>query len=258
MHTLGVSINLSKSIVSSDFAEFAKVWRGPSINITPVGPGLILRTVRDNKYKGILLGEAVRLNLIETLPQLLTLINGLKDPLLALWSTLGMGSARWENQVDAQAITWGLSSTHNSKLFLYCLGNAVKQCFLDEWRESILKNQTEKENFYTTWWKVYSSVGWPSRMLEFLLKLLGPGFWIYASSFKEMDETFSKPCPIHTYGYDNLLEIQRMVDLDPLLSVSSIDWREKKKVKAYDSKVKLLANEFDRTLSEMQDFSEML
>lgn len=64
------------------------------MDITPIGPGLILRTVRDDKYKGILLGEAVRLNLIETLPQLLTLIRDLKDPLLALWSTLGAGSAR--------------------------------------------------------------------------------------------------------------------------------------------------------------------
>jgi len=54
------------------------------MNITPVGPGLILRTLRTDKYKGILLGEAVRLNLIETLPQLLTLIAGLKNPLLAL------------------------------------------------------------------------------------------------------------------------------------------------------------------------------
>lgn len=258
MQHLGVSINFNKSIVSSEFAEFAKVWRGPSVDITPIGPGLILRTVRDDKYKGILLGEAVRLNLIETLPQLLTLIRDLKDPLLALWSTLGAGSARWDNQANAQAITWGLTSMSDQRLFLYCLGNSIKQNFLNEWRESMLSNQKEKEHFYTTWWKVYSSNGWPSRVLEALLKLFGPGFWIYAFSFLEARETFAKPCPIHTYGYDNLVEIQRMVNLDPLLNLSSIDWREKKKISKYDSKVKHIANEFDRTLSEMQDFSEML
>jgi hypothetical protein len=95
-------------------------------------------------------------------------------------------------------------------------------------------------------------------VLEALLKLFGPGFWIYAFSFSEARETFAKPCPIHTYGYDNLVEIQRMVNLDPLLNLSSIDWREKKKISKYDSKVKHIANEFDRTLSDMQDFSEML
>jgi len=50
MKLLGVSINLSKSVQSKDFAEFAKVWVGPNVQITPIGPGLTLRLVRDKKY----------------------------------------------------------------------------------------------------------------------------------------------------------------------------------------------------------------
>lgn len=49
-----------------------------------MGPGLLLRSLRDSKFKGVLLGEAVRLNLLESLPQLLGLISSLKNPLLAL------------------------------------------------------------------------------------------------------------------------------------------------------------------------------
>jgi len=258
MKILGVSINLSKSIVSSEFAEFAKVWRGPNIDITPIGPGLILRTVRSEPYKGVLLGEAVKLHLIESLPQLLTLIRDLKEPLLALWSTLGLGGANGENQVDVGTITWGLSSTPDPKLFLYCLGNSLKQNFLNEWRESKLKNEIECEAFYRNWWKTYSSSHWSLRVLESLLKLVGPGFWIYAFSFERMREKFNEPCPIHTYGYDNVIELRKLVEYDPLLSISSIDWREKKKITKYDSKIRFIADEFDRTLSEMQDFSEML
>lgn len=50
MKSLGVSINLSKSVNSLEFAEFAKVWKGPDVNITPIGPGLTLRLIRDKKY----------------------------------------------------------------------------------------------------------------------------------------------------------------------------------------------------------------
>lgn len=257
MQILGVSINLSKSIVSSRFAEFAKVWRGPSLDLTPMGPGLLLRSLRDSKFKGVLLGEAVRLNLLESLPQLLGLISSLKNPLLALWSTLGLGSAVWRNHADAQAITWGISSTHNPRLFIYCLGNAVKQLSLDDYREAKLNSALNYEYFLTNWWKIYSSNTWPLRTLEALFKLVGPGLWIYASSFKREQEKFKSSPPIHTYGMENLSDIRTMVELDDTLSLSSIDWREKKEIKRYDSKINKLNDEFERTLSEVQDFGEM-
>jgi hypothetical protein len=58
MKGLGVSINLSKSVNSNDFAEFAKVWKGPGINLTPIGPGLVLRLCRDKQYLGTFVAEA--------------------------------------------------------------------------------------------------------------------------------------------------------------------------------------------------------
>lgn len=58
MKSLGVSINLSKSVNSEEFAEFAKVWKGPNVNITPIGPGLTLRLVRDKRYLAMYILEA--------------------------------------------------------------------------------------------------------------------------------------------------------------------------------------------------------
>lgn len=47
MKNLGVSINMSKSIISSQFAEFAKKWLGPGdLDISPVGAGLIVNALR--------------------------------------------------------------------------------------------------------------------------------------------------------------------------------------------------------------------
>jgi hypothetical protein len=42
MHTLGVGINPSKSIISYDVVEFAKRWLTPYGEISPLGPGNIL------------------------------------------------------------------------------------------------------------------------------------------------------------------------------------------------------------------------
>jgi hypothetical protein len=61
MQLLGVEINLDKSIISDSFAEFAKRLKGPNINITPIGPGLILRFIRDKFYIGSLVAEAIKL-----------------------------------------------------------------------------------------------------------------------------------------------------------------------------------------------------
>nr|QDH86714.1 MAG: RNA-dependent RNA polymerase [Mitovirus sp.] len=51
MDSLGVSINLNKSVISKDFAEFAKVYEGPGISFTPLGAGLILQTLRMVLYR---------------------------------------------------------------------------------------------------------------------------------------------------------------------------------------------------------------
>lgn len=41
MSILGVSINMTKSVISSEFAEFAKRLKGPGVEYTPIGSGVI-------------------------------------------------------------------------------------------------------------------------------------------------------------------------------------------------------------------------
>jgi hypothetical protein len=61
MNTLGVKVNLTKSVISKDFAEFAKRLKGPNIEITPMGAGLLLRFIRDRFYIGNIIREAHKL-----------------------------------------------------------------------------------------------------------------------------------------------------------------------------------------------------
>jgi len=65
---------MQKSIVSNELIEFAKMIKGKNINYTPIGPGLILRTIRDNRFIFSLLNEMFRLELLN-LDSLLYLIS---------------------------------------------------------------------------------------------------------------------------------------------------------------------------------------
>jgi hypothetical protein len=46
---LGVEVNLSKSLISSKLIEFAKKLKTPNTEISPIGAGLILESMR-NRY----------------------------------------------------------------------------------------------------------------------------------------------------------------------------------------------------------------
>jgi hypothetical protein len=60
MKHLGVSISFNKSIISEKFVEFAKTLRGPDLNYTPLGSGVILRFLRDGNYIGAIMSELIK------------------------------------------------------------------------------------------------------------------------------------------------------------------------------------------------------
>jgi hypothetical protein len=129
MAGLGVGINMGKSVISKDFAEFAKTWRGPQVEITPLGPGLTLRLVRAKYFLGSFLAEATRLKLMNSVQSFLAAVRSLDEvklsskSLLAIWSTVGLRSFlnRESGKVDASAITFCFPSQGNVDLFRYSL-----------------------------------------------------------------------------------------------------------------------------------------
>jgi hypothetical protein len=50
---------------------------GPGIDLTPIAPGLILRTVRDKIYISKLLTEALKLNILTTFSEALSMMSRL-------------------------------------------------------------------------------------------------------------------------------------------------------------------------------------
>jgi hypothetical protein len=93
MRHLGVNISLYKSIISKRFVEFAKVLRGPNFNITPLGPGVILRFLRDGNYIGAILSELIKVQFIKHYGACLKFLDSLnKDKYLSKFKSLGMWS----------------------------------------------------------------------------------------------------------------------------------------------------------------------
>jgi hypothetical protein len=78
MNSLGLSINTSKSVISDEFSEFAKILIGAECNYTPIGSGILLRTVRDKGYFGALIAECFKQGAISDYSALLRLLDNLK------------------------------------------------------------------------------------------------------------------------------------------------------------------------------------
>jgi hypothetical protein len=288
MKTLGVGINLSKSVNSFEFAEFAKNWAGPGINITPIGPGLTLRLIRDNTYVAAYVCEAWKLGLFDTFSHALTFINKLRFSYKSefnniLWSCFGICSSfismsGRDVSLSKEAILSYFSLVFEPLPILRCqLYNAYLAIIEKDIREASFKIDLEERNFYQTWWKVFSTKGFSLRLLEIWLKLLGPGFWIYALSYDKSREHLSsfvlpsyvkaeprsKGMSIAYFDDDgnfvdpdqedessfgpSFQEIQELFSLDSTINISCIDWTKKAAIRVQATKRKQLIKELEST-----------
>jgi hypothetical protein len=66
MTSLGVTINLSKSFeMNGGTCEFAKRWIDPTLgDLSPLGPGLVLATVRNPRMMATLFKDAIQRNFV--------------------------------------------------------------------------------------------------------------------------------------------------------------------------------------------------
>nr|UPW42221.1 MAG: putative RNA dependent RNA polymerase [Jiangsu mito-like virus 14] len=264
MKALGVSINLSKSVESFDFAEFAKRWSGPGVQITPIGPGLTLRLVRSKMFLAMYLSEAWKLSLFRSLDEVLAVIRKLRVDKYyrsqfenVLWSSFGLrgftfGSSR---HMDVnKTIMYCFSTTVNYLPVLrYHICNALLQLQIDDIREAKRRLVEERTFFYQNWWKTYST-NWPMRLLEAFLKLVGPGFWVYATSFEESENSLNDQKLLSPdYSWDS---IRQLVESDPLIGVDSIDWTQRKLIKDQSVRMRKFYKELERSQMEAPELFE--
>jgi hypothetical protein len=268
MDILGVSINLSKSVISKDFAEFAKVWRGPHVEYTPLGAGLILRLLRDNYYLGNVLNEMMKLKIIEHYGACLKILNSLPKALLSarglgLWSIFGLKGTMWKlsgrdvsylKRSIAFILTSAASETIMTK---YLVFNAVRQAKIDMLLENHTKLLSEMRKFIFKL-DTLTSNNWSLRLFEAVSRFISPGFWVYLYSFlKDYKAVILKL--LHLSNPENwngtLEEAAEMVEES--MSITSIDWSNKKEVKLSGSFYKRVFKNIKRlkALNEVPHFS---
>jgi len=262
MELLGVSINLTKTIISSDMVEFAKRWKTSSgIDYSPIGPGLILACMRKPITIGALITEAVTkgyapisstvLSLIRTLPAFMR-----SRAELGIWAAFGVsGSLQSGSQVDMKMLTWCSTSLNMREphLIRYSYYNGILQLLIDDSRKAVQRIRANEEMFYLNWWKVSAQTLWPNRLIEVWTSLLAPGFWLYATSFvltKESIETYQSDLFKTREG--NWSDIVYLFRLDPTINGNSINWYDRKSVSNYASSLKRLEMNISKTHSEVR------
>jgi hypothetical protein len=267
MKSLGVDINLDKSVISDKFSEFAKRLKGPNINITPIGPGLILRFIRDKFYIGSLISESIKLNWFRNIDDVLNPIlerfpkkgNILT---LTLWICSGAGGAFAQrlNGTDHPLtdrmipIYFGRHINPDNINILNGLISSIGLAFTKQirWDLQAQKKQLmlEIDNLYNFKLSNHFVSRLTSTMiLESLLLAFSPGFYHYLTSisrsYDELEQKFDKL----NRGFSDWESISELIRMDSSLNFVSLDWSNRSAVKKVGEKcttlVKLMQKEYD-------------
>lgn len=248
MNDLGVEINLTKSVISPRFAEFAKRWIGKDIDFTPIGPGLLLQAVRRKFFIPMLVKEAIRLNFITNLPQLLKIVKGSPIPILTLWSAFGVESLKWVNRYDPLGIYQKIYPV-NKTPFINALASTLRVELIKKIDERIRKFNEESEYFFKNFLRItLIKSEWSTRILEILLRVLGPTYWIYHSALtRESIDAYTPPDFIYVMKASEEL-ISSMLEESPSLTGVSIKWSSRKEVRDQGKSIIKFRNSFEKNL----------
>lgn len=239
MAELGVSISLGKSIVSYKFTEFAKKLAGPGLDITPFGSGLILSALRSHYMVPGLIAQAIKkfkltpqevLDLVRQFPAGLFNKKAVQEIAVnSLWysfvnntwlkelSLLNVKTLnRYSNFFAADAINFPFK--------------LVDTLVSHHYRDLEIQKEKAHEamtNFLMEAVSLLCSRTLPLRILEFLMKPVNPGFWIYMLDSLNLplriDERYKTLSTTYrSFGEDVVKQILYLRDFDPTLSVLDI------------------------------------
>jgi len=264
MKMLGLEINLSKSLISKDFCEFAKRWIGPSgLDLSPLGPGLILRLCRNRFYMAALLTQMFDLGIIRSIEETLARVSHLPPKFQgqkwnALWAAFGLNSFVMKKSQDGtynfmHALSWCFSlseRTASSAPFL------IKSALLQTWIWDKAKAQSNLDAaslyFVQNFWSIMTTHGWPNRILEFLLKLVGPGVWSYFLNFVEQQRTLDNALGAVSKDF-SVSGLQHAVQNAPFnIDISNIDWKDRTAVKENIDRANDIVKAFDQQLDDLR------
>jgi hypothetical protein len=267
MDVLGVSINMSKSIISSDFAEFAKRWIGREIDYTPIGPGLIIQAYRNKFYFSAMMAEALRIGIFKNFHNLVFYVQ-------FYWKDLTLSKGvNVKSQLDQTNIAcFGLSSLADMEVVDAC--KAITTCFPSNasegiWQLHSLANgltHLSKEQLQSQRRSCQGDIERSTRhliglydlfpMSEFIYKFVTPGFWVYLIKLiNQYNELLLAEVPVRVPSTrlahiplggrvvkSDILEIiQLLLDFSKIPPIQKIEWKDKEAVRSHRNKLDKLS-----------------
>lgn len=264
MTMLGVTINLSKSLNSLEFCEFAKKWLGPEgLNLSPLGPGLILRLIRNRFFLAALLTQMFEIGLIPDLSATLARISSLPRQYAgqkwnAIWAAFGLNSFVLKGSQDGahnfmHALAWCFSlseRTLSSAPFL--IKSALVQTIIEDKARAQSNLDTAVTKFISEFGTTMVGRGWPNRMLEFLLKIFSPGVYAYFYGFIEQQMQLDEALGAVSKDY-SVAGLKHTVANAPFnIDISNIDWKDRQAVKENIDRAQAIVKAFDAQMDDLR------
>jgi len=187
MKALGVSINLNKSVVSTDLVEFAKRLRTVTHDVSPIGPGNILATCRrpimsatlflELDQRGIISSPDAFKSYLRTFPfkckriSIALAAEGVRGRLLSL------------RQLDVETLSWiaGVELIDPAG-FVWGLREHAISMSLDNAHKAVLSARKEESYFYRNAIRISASRTLMQDLFGVLTLFASPSFWLYLES----------------------------------------------------------------------------
>jgi hypothetical protein len=256
MSYLGVSINLSKSVVSGHMYEFAKRLVSVFGDLSPFGSGVILVAIRDIRMFGLYIRDMANKGIKFTLPtQLIGITSCLnlirrktgEVPALVILMVLGPTGGLWQGGQSSSFLdSWvrSLTTHHSVSVAVGLIRRFYRQMVLNAATIADIQSVRDYTRFEETWWR-YSTLG-PSIVLGLLSALLvfvSPALWSYlllirirfAEVYDENMDRFNQ----WAVRRSRSLTIEEVANSDEIMSIllseigldlSSIPFMERQKV----------------------------
>jgi len=264
MESLGLKINLSKTIISNDFIEFAKRFITPEVDFSPIGAGNILSFMRKPVFISSLLKELYLKGYILSSDSIRSLISSLSPVYQKKWGSLILWTSqsvigflttlspdillRKEPEYSYDSSPRRRESLDMRLAYFDSVWNQIREDIQNA-AEQIDFNQSY---FYRNWYKATCAKQVSYRLIECLLVLWTPGFWLYALSFdkareiclKQIDEMYGiEPGTLH--GAKELLRLNPSTGLD-------LNWKDRKMVSRFDARFRAINFDLWRLRSKYQ------
>jgi len=227
MKSLGVQINLSKTVRSLELIEFAKRWVTPHTDLSPIGAGAILSIMRKPALIGAFIVELNQKSLANTSSTVRNLLQTApfksKGAIyVALWTCFGVkGLLNTTRQLNEQSLSWiTYGRSIDPFCFQYSLHEGVRTVVLARARNAIIQAELAEKYFWNTFWRKTATKGLVLGLYEALAIILAPGFWLYLESLIRQTvnakrfEAEIHQIPITHEGTLALLEMSPIVGLD--------------------------------------------